>query len=86
MVHGVAEVMTHSALTGKYPRENWRKGLPWHEVYDKVQRHLTDWWDRKSKDPETGLSALKHAACDLMFLIEYEEKGIGNDDRFKDPV
>lgn len=82
-LRAVATVMTDSARSGKYPRENWRKGLPWHEPYDKVQRHLTDWWDRKDIDPESGRSALWHAAACLMILIEYEDKNIGTDDRWK---
>lgn len=85
IINAIATVMTDSANTGKYPRENWRKGLPWHEPYDKIQRHLTDWWDRKDIDPESKRSALWHAACDLMILIEYEEKGIGVDDRWGGP-
>ena len=34
-------------------------------------------------DTETGYSHLWHAACCLMFLIAYEARGSGTDDRFK---
>lgn len=83
ILRAIAIVMTDSARSGKYERENWRKGLPWNEPYDKVQRHLTDWQDGKSIDPESGRSALWHAAACLMILIEYEAKGIGTDNRYK---
>lgn len=67
----------------KYGRDNWKGGMIWSKPYDAVQRHLTDWWEGKSLDPETGKSALWHAACEIMFLIEYEQKNLGQDDRTK---
>ena len=83
LLRAIATVMTDSARSGKYQRENWRKGLPWHEVYDKIQRHLTDFWDRKDVDPDSGRKALWHAACCLMILLEYDDRGLGVDDRWK---
>lgn len=85
IINAIATVMTDSAKLGKYPRENWRKGLPWHEPYDKVMRHMTDWNDGRTLDAESGRSNLWHAAACLMILIEYEEKGIGIDDRYVPP-
>ena len=50
-------------------------------MYNATLRHLTMFWDGENLDQETGKSHLWHAATELAFLIEYEEKGLGNDDR-----
>ena len=78
---GIAKIMTSGAV--KYGAHNWRKGMVWSRPYDALQRHLTAWWDGESNDKETGQSHLLHAAAELMFLVEYEIKGTGQDDRFK---
>lgn len=44
-------------------------------------RHLWTWWRGDNLDKETGKSHLWHAVCCLAFLITYEERGIGEDDR-----
>lgn len=82
-IRAVADVMADSLKTGKYKKNDWRKGRAWCEIYDKVQRHLTDWVERKDIDPESGRSALHHAAADLMILIFYEINNVGTDDRWK---
>lgn len=65
----------------KYTERNWEKGMAWHRPYGALLRHLFAWWGGESKDKETGLSHLAHACCELMFLMEYESKSIGADDR-----
>ncbi len=67
----------------KYAKYNWKKGMSWGRVYSAMQRHVTAWWGGEDKDAETGLSHLGHAFCCLMFLIVYEKRGIGTDDRWK---
>lgn len=79
---GIATIMTAGAK--KYGEHNWRKGMAWSRPFNALMRHLTAWWGGENKDGETGKSHLWHAACELMFLVEYEEKKIGNDDRYKD--
>jgi hypothetical protein len=78
---GVAEVLDFGAK--KYASHNWRKGMKWSRPYSAALRHLTAWNDGEDKDPESGLLHLKHAACNLAFLIEFIEKQIGEDDRYK---
>jgi hypothetical protein len=51
------------------------------DVFGGVMRHLTSWWSREDKDPETGYSHLWHAGCGILFLITYELRGVGKDDR-----
>lgn len=65
----------------KYDAGNWAKGMDWSRCYGALQRHLNAWWSGEDSDPETGKSHLWHAACCLMFLIVYEARGKGKDDR-----
>lgn len=65
----------------KYDARNWEKGMSWGRVYGALMRHLWAWWAREDKDRETGKSHLWHAACCIMFLVAYEARGVGVDDR-----
>lgn len=65
----------------KYAPRNWEKGMDWSRVYRAAIGHLFDWFMRKGPDPETGKSHLWHAACCVMFLVCYEIRGVGTDDR-----
>lgn len=76
-----AEVLAHGAE--KYAPRNWEKGMAWHRPFAALMRHMWAWWRGEERDPETGLSHLGHAACCLMFLIAYQDRGIGADDRPK---
>lgn len=80
---GTAAVLTFGAA--KYEARNWEKGMSWGRVFGALMRHLWAWWGGESRDAETGLSHLHHAACCLMFLAAYEAREIGTDDR-KIPV
>lgn len=55
----------------KYDKHNWRKGMPWSDVYRALIEHLNAWWEGEDYDPESELPHLGHAACCLMFLCEY---------------
>lgn len=76
----IAKVLTYGAR--KYKPHNWRYGLPWGDTYASMQRHLMAWINREDIDPETGISHLAHAGCQLLFLLEYELRGTGTDDRW----
>lgn len=65
----------------KYDNYNWALGMSWSRVYSALLRHLTAWWEGENLDEETGYSHLWHAACCLLFLIVYEIRGLGEDDR-----
>lgn len=80
----MAEVMRFGEI--KYDSHNWRKGFDWSRLSDAALRHLYAWLDGESIDPESGQSHLSHAAVNLMFLLEHEAKGLGNDDRYKKPT
>lgn len=65
----------------KYAPHNWAKGMDWNRPFDALMRHLVAWWGGQAKDPETGISHLAHAGCNILFLIAYELRGIGTDNR-----
>lgn len=82
---GVVDVMWHGA--SKYGQRNWELGMEYSEVFGATMRHLTDWWNKTDKgkgpgrDKDTGYSDLWHAATNILFLITYELRGSGKDDR-----
>ena len=75
----IGRVLTYGA--NKYSERNWERGMAWSRCYAALLRHLTAWWNGEDVDPETGISHLAHAACCLFFLIEYEARKTGKDDR-----
>lgn len=79
LLQEVAKVLTYGAE--KYGERNWEEGFNWGRAYAALQRHLNVWWSGDGRDPETGESHLSHAACCLAFLISFEKRGTGKDDR-----
>jgi len=79
----VSEVLAYGAR--KYAPGNWRKGLLWSRLLGAALRHLFAWGAGEAKDPETGRNHLAHAACCILFLLEYEQVGgyAHLDDRWK---
>lgn len=77
----IAEVLTIGAK--KYEDNNWRQGFDYSRVYGAAQRHLSDWYSGITFDDETSKNHLAHAACCILFLLEYHHSGAGNDDRVK---
>jgi hypothetical protein len=65
----------------KYAPRNWEQGMDWSRLFSACIRHLTSWWHGEGKDPETGYSHLWHAGACVLFLIAYELRGTGRDDR-----
>lgn len=70
----------------KYAEHNWRNGFTWGRPLAAAMRHLTAFNDGEDKDPESGLSHLAHAACCIMFLLEFEKTHPELDDRYKPNV
>jgi hypothetical protein len=79
LLMGVSEVLTYGAA--KYAPRNWEKGMSWGRVFGALMRHMWAWWAGQHLDPESGLPHLYHAGCCIAFLIAYEARQIGNDDR-----
>lgn len=76
----IAEVLTFGAK--KYADHNWRKGFKWTRLIGAAMRHLFAYARGENKDPETGLSHLAHLGCCVVFLLEHEQRGLGEDDRY----
>jgi hypothetical protein len=75
----IMKVLTFGAI--KYAPRNWEKGMNWTRPWDACIRHLEAWMRREDGDPETGMSHLWHAGCMILFLIAYELRGVGTDNR-----
>lgn len=85
----ISSILTFGAE--KYDDRNWEKGMKWSRVFGAAMRHAWAWWAGKGPttksflfgdlDDETGKSHLWHLGCCVVFLITYEERGIGEDDR-----
>lgn len=80
----IGHVLAYGAR--KYRPHNAQLGLSWSDTFASMQRHLWAWLDLEDNDPETGFSHLAHAACQLLFLMEYGIKGTGTDDRWRLPT
>lgn len=65
----------------KYAPRNWESGMAWSRPFSALQRHMTAWWEGEGEDPETGYSHLWHAGCCIVFLIAFEMRRVGTDDR-----
>lgn len=84
-VNEIAKVLTFGAA--KYEARNWEKGMDWSRAFGALQRHLTRWYHGQDKDKETKLTHLANAGCCLFFLLAWELRQVGNDDRPKlDPA
>ncbi len=81
LLDGVAEILTFGAK--KYDDRNWEKGMDWHRPFRALMNHMWAWWRGQDNDPETGKSHLWHAACNIAFLMAYEQRNVGKDDRHK---
>lgn len=89
-IFGTATILTSGAV--KYAPRNWEKGMRWGRCFGALMRHMWAWWGGRGPttknfllgdlDDETGYSHLWHASCCLAFLVAYEERGHGTDDRF----
>jgi hypothetical protein len=78
-LEAVVEILTLSAK--KYGDRNWERGMDWHRPFDATHRHLKAFWERHDCDKESGKLELAHAACEILFLLTYQLREIGNDDR-----
>lgn len=79
MLDGLTATLQFGA--GRYGERNWEKGMAWSRPFSALMRHMWSWWRGEKADPDTGNSHLWHACACLMFLMAYEARAIGKDDR-----
>ena len=68
----------------KYDAWNYMNGINYSRMFGAFRRHLLEADSSNNIDSESGLLHASHAACCLLFLIEFESGGldyIGFDDR-----
>lgn len=70
----------------KYSAWNWSsgEGFKYTRVFNALVRHLFAWMRGEDKDPETGLSHIAHAGCNILFLMHFiihKDRYNNNDDR-----
>jgi hypothetical protein len=90
LLFAVGTILTFGAK--KYADRNWEHGMKWGRVFGALMRHMWEWWAGRAPttknfafgelDSETGYSHLWHAGCCIAFLIAYEERRVGQDDRW----
>ena len=68
LLSDVNKVLQHGARA--YGVGNWRKtdGFKLSRVYNALLRHMFAFWRGESIDPDSGLSHLDHAMCNLLFM------------------
>ncbi len=72
----VAQVLAAGAA--EYGAENWRKVPDAGARYRAALfRHLSKFMCGEKRDPKSGLPHLAHAACNMMFLFEFEKNTAG---------
>lgn len=83
-VEEVVKVLQFGAQ--KYDAWNWAagSGFKYTRLFNSTIRHLFAWARGEDLDPESGLSHISHACCNLLFLLHYitnKSKYTTNDDR-----
>ena len=76
----IAKVLEFGAQ--KYGDHNWKKGIQWTRLIDAAMRHLIKFNDGQNLDEESDLNHLAHSCANLMFLLYYYNRSLGQDDRF----
>lgn len=80
-LYKLAEVAGFGAR--KYDAFNYLKGYPWSWTFNALMRHALQFWNGEELDPESGLPHITHAAWHALALTSFLERGLGEDDRFK---
>lgn len=76
----VAKVMAYGAR--KYGQWNWRKGNTYLNFCNSALRHIYAHLDEETVDPESECLHLAHAACNLLFMLQWMTDGNVTDDRY----
>jgi len=72
-IKGLGKVLTLGAE--KYDTDNWKKVDDKDRYKGALLRHVMAYLDGEEHDPETGLSHLYHAQCNMMFLDYFDRMG-----------
>lgn len=80
IIEKIVEILQYGEK--KYGRNNWQ-GLDNfnNRYFSALMRHLIAWQQGEKNDYESGLSHLAHAACNIIFLLYFQENK--NDNNIK---
>ena len=78
-LEAMARILTSGAE--KYGERGWERGMAWSRPYAALLRHLLAWWGGQDTDPESGHPHLWHVMTNAVFLVSYEQRKVGEDDR-----
>ena len=65
----------------KYHDRNWEEGLSWSRCYRAALNHLWLWFIGAPADKDSGQSHLWHVLAEIVFLVVFELRETGTDDR-----
>lgn len=84
VVEALARVITFGAEF-KYSPRDWEKGEcgTWMEYMAAAERHIIAWKTGENYDRQSGELHLSHALCDLAYVLAWQLREIGTDDRPK---
>lgn len=71
----VVKVLTRGAE--KYAERNWERGMKWSICQGSLLRHMAKVSMGERNDQESGLPHMAHVACNALFLLSYELRGLG---------
>ena len=74
----LADVTTRGSFV--YAERNWERGMTWSTMVGCAGRHLIKFIAGQRYDKETGCHHLAMAAWNLLALMSYDLKGVGEDD------
>lgn len=77
----IGEVLRDGAV--KYAPHNWEYGMDWSRCHASLLRHVAQWSVGEDVDRESGHLHTAHIACNALFLLSYQLRNVGKDDRFK---
>lgn len=72
MTRALGDVLTHGA--GKYSDRNWEQGIELSRLHAACLRHLLAYQEGEAIDPESKLSHLAHAFCNLGMMVTLERR------------
>lgn len=67
----------------KYGRYNYLQGMDWSRLIAAADRHISAFNDGQDFDEDSKLNHLYHAGACIMMLIEFYDKQLGTDNRYK---
>lgn len=77
-VWALGDVLTRGAA--KYAPRNWERGMAWSKMIGCSLRHIYKFAMGERYDPETGCHHLAMGAWNLLSLMTYDLRGIGEND------